>query len=302
MDFDREKRIDTELNDDQVAKSDREVDVDLLEEQKRRPGKKTRLDLLLARIAQSSPGRNTLVEDLYRKPDFDECRALGLRDVLRSLEGVRGGKKLQDATLAAADPAIVRGGPGKTPDPSGAAMWRVAERRAATLYRNAVDNNEVTAEDPAVDAALARAGSGQALPDSVRKKMEAELDVPLDRVRVHTDAVAQRAARAVKAKAFTVGEDIFFAESEFAPDTASGHKLLAHELTHVVQAWQGRTEQGGRRVSDPNESLEREADAVADRVARAPRRVKSAKPGRRAAARKPTIVPRALSVALARRR
>ena len=38
MDFDREKRIDTELNDDQVAKSDREVDGDLLEDQKRRPG------------------------------------------------------------------------------------------------------------------------------------------------------------------------------------------------------------------------------------------------------------------------
>jgi len=54
-------------------------------------------------------------------------------------------------------------------------------------------------------------------------------------VRVHTDATADRAARALNARAFTVGRDISFAAGEFRPDTAAGRHLLAHELSHVVQ-------------------------------------------------------------------
>lgn len=54
-------------------------------------------------------------------------------------------------------------------------------------------------------------------------------------VRVHTDARAASAARSVAAEAFTVGRDVFFAEGRYAPETGAGRKLLAHELTHVVQ-------------------------------------------------------------------
>ncbi len=54
-------------------------------------------------------------------------------------------------------------------------------------------------------------------------------------VRLHTDARAASATRAVAANAFTVGPDVFFAEGRYAPQTERGQKLLAHELTHVVQ-------------------------------------------------------------------
>src|SRR6185295_3648997 len=69
--------------------------------------------------------------------------------------------------------------------------------------------------------------------------------------------------------AFTVGEDIFFADGAYDPESRSGKKLLAHELTHVVQSWQGRSDAAGDalRVSRPGDSLEQEADAVAERVA-----------------------------------
>jgi hypothetical protein len=57
----------------------------------------------------------------------------------------------------------------------------------------------------------------------------------LSHVRVHTDDRAAAAARAVNAHAFTVGHDVVFGKGEYAPNTGHGARLLAHELTHVVQ-------------------------------------------------------------------
>jgi hypothetical protein len=54
-------------------------------------------------------------------------------------------------------------------------------------------------------------------------------------VRVHTDAEAAHSARAVNALAYTVGQDIVFGRDQYAPSTSAGTRLLAHELTHVLQ-------------------------------------------------------------------
>lgn len=54
-------------------------------------------------------------------------------------------------------------------------------------------------------------------------------------VRIHADTRAAESARAVQARAYTVGRDIVFATGEYSPDTSDGKRLLAHELTHVVQ-------------------------------------------------------------------
>jgi hypothetical protein len=55
---------------------------------------------------------------------------------------------------------------------------------------------------------------------------------------VHSDHSAAESARAVHARAYTVGEHIVFGEQQFAPESTEGRRLLAHELTHVIQ--QGR--------------------------------------------------------------
>jgi hypothetical protein len=65
-------------------------------------------------------------------------------------------------------------------------------------------------------------------------------------VRIHTDARAAESARMVNAAAYTVGRDIVFGVAQYAPDTRRGRRLLAHELTHVVQQSDGRAE---RRVA-----------------------------------------------------
>jgi hypothetical protein len=54
-------------------------------------------------------------------------------------------------------------------------------------------------------------------------------------VRIHTDAKAAESARSVQALAYTVGRDIVFGEGQYAPSTAEGKRVLAHELAHVIQ-------------------------------------------------------------------
>jgi hypothetical protein len=78
-------------------------------------------------------------------------------------------------------------------------------------------------------------GEGAPLPLTARDYFEPRFGRPLDHVRIHTGVDAARAARAFSARAFTVGRDIVFALGEFAPDSSDGRRLLAHELTHVIQ-------------------------------------------------------------------
>ena len=68
-----------------------------------------------------------------------------------------------------------------------------------------------------------------------RDGTEAGPRADLSRVRLHTDSRAAESARAVNALAYTVGGDIVFGAGQYAPRTAAGRHLLAHELTHVLQ-------------------------------------------------------------------
>lgn len=76
---------------------------------------------------------------------------------------------------------------------------------------------------------------GHPLPRSVRRTMEPHFGRSLESVRVHTDGRAARTAGAIKARAYTLGRDVVFNSGEYQPETIQGRRLLAHELTHVVQ-------------------------------------------------------------------
>lgn len=82
--------------------------------------------------------------------------------------------------------------------------------------------------------------SGQPLDSGTRGVMESRLGHDFSSVRVHTDGQAGRSARELGALAFTTGRDIVFAPGQFAPHTEAGRRLLAHELTHVVQQRGGK--------------------------------------------------------------
>ncbi|HTN47559.1 MAG TPA: DUF4157 domain-containing protein [Flavipsychrobacter sp.] len=76
---------------------------------------------------------------------------------------------------------------------------------------------------------------GQTMDEPVRKKMQAYFGFDFSNVRIHDDTKANNAATDVNAHAFTVKNHITFGKGEYQPNTYAGQKLLAHELTHVLQ-------------------------------------------------------------------
>lgn len=107
--------------------------------------------------------------------------------------------------------------------------------------------------------------AGQALPEDVLARMNKRFGHDFSHVRIHIGPSAARLAANLGAKALTQGAHIYFGQSQFAPGTAAGNRLLIHELTHVVQHDQGRTSRATgdeAQVADPNGPEEREASAT----------------------------------------
>lgn len=126
-------------------------------------------------------------------------------------------------------------------------------------------------DDETASAINSQRGGGQTLEDSIADKAGQVMGQDFSQVKVHTDSQSDQLNRQVGAKAFTTGNDIFFREGAYNPGNEAGQRLIAHELTHVVQ--QGATTpnvQGKMTVNDPNDKYEAEADRVADTVMSAP--------------------------------
>jgi hypothetical protein len=134
----------------------------------------------------------------------------------------------------------------------------------AMLMRKARDANGVaTGADEAV--ARASSSSGAALPGEVRARFESSLGADLSGVRVHTGGASAEAARAVGAKAYTIGNDIHFADGMYAPADPFGLHLLAHEVAHTQQQAGGTpVRQNKLEVSTPGDAAEIEADRAAE--------------------------------------
>jgi len=93
---------------------------------------------------------------------------------------------------------------------------------------------------PDLESAIRGArGRGQPLSDRVRQPMERAFGADFGGVRVHTDGEADSLNRSIQARAFTTGQDIFLRQGEYRPGSSEGQRLLAHELTHVVQQNRG---------------------------------------------------------------
>lgn len=112
-------------------------------------------------------------------------------------------------------------------------------------------------------------GGGQPLDGTTQERMSESLGQDLSGVRVHTSNESDELSQQLSAKAFTTGQDIFFREGAYQPQTGSGQELIAHELTHVVQQSSGAVggRGGGMTVNAPGDAFEQQADAVAKTVA-----------------------------------
>ena len=127
---------------------------------------------------------------------------------------------------------------------------------------------------PLQSAIERKRGSGHSLGDATRHRLERTFDADFSTVRVHTDSEAGRLSRALGANAFATGRDIFFDHGAYQPDNFRGQKLLAHELTHVVQ--QHGAAPSKLVLSQPGDYYEREADAISTNIAATPGQLTSA--------------------------
>jgi len=167
----------------------------------------------------------------------------------------------------------------------------IERRNEASLQRNAAQNQE---DGPAGEAGVPDvvrsviSSPGRSMDEPVQREMESKMGGDFSDVQVHTGPKAAAAADSINARAFTVGSHVAFNSGEYQPDSDSGKKVLAHELTHVRQ--QAGTSvsllsepDGGHphksiirddgvhiqpklKVSSPDDPAEREAERVANAV------------------------------------
>jgi len=111
---------------------------------------------------------------------------------------------------------------------------KCADEKKPTVQRKA-DLPAAPAQQGVPDDFVRDLGPGQPLDSATRAFFEPRFGHDFSQVRVHSDANAAESAWAVNALAYTVGRDVAFGAGQYAPQTGAGRKLLAHELTHVVQ-------------------------------------------------------------------
>jgi len=109
------------------------------------------------------------------------------------------------------------------------------EEDESTVVQRSADGPSIASRSAEHAIGRMRAAGEQPILGQVRQRMEGGLGRDLSGVRIHDGAGAARAARSVGARAFTVGNDVFFGASQYRPETPGGTRLLAHELVHTQQ-------------------------------------------------------------------
>lgn len=96
-------------------------------------------------------------------------------------------------------------------------------------------NDAVAVSDSVADKIKVLKEGGNPLSQSTHDFFSTRMGYDFSDVRVHTGSKATDAAQSINARAFTLNRDIVFNKGEYSPDTSSGQRLLAHELTHIRQ-------------------------------------------------------------------
>lgn len=131
----------------------------------------------------------------------------------------------------------------------------VRTQRQATAY-----DASISEAPPLLHEALST--PGQPLDTQTRAFFEPRFEYDFSGVRVHVDAKADKSAKAVAAKAYTMGQDIVFGKGHYHPATQRGRELIAHELTHVVQQDRTASVSTVQRREDPEAPVAPEGAAL----------------------------------------
>jgi hypothetical protein len=139
------------------------------------------------------------------------------------------------------------------------------KQKKGNVQRSAIVDTSVEAIPEIVHDVLR--SSGEPLDSSTRALMESNFAQDFSGVRIHRDTKAAESASAINALAYTVGRDIAFQKNLYSPSTKEGKKLLAHELTHVVQQGNKNHSAGSTlKIGSANDAGERDADTAAQMI------------------------------------
>jgi len=109
------------------------------------------------------------------------------------------------------------------------------EEEEEQMQRKKINEDETAMSDDLEKYVDTLNNKGQSLPGQVRDFYEPRIGYDFSNVKVHTDSMAAKSAQSINALAFTSGNNIVFNQNQFQPESEPGKRLLAHELTHVVQ-------------------------------------------------------------------
>lgn len=138
-----------------------------------------------------------------------------------------------------------------------------ADCKAGKLRRRAVGTSRAGPVPRNVERVLD--SPGRSLDAGTRASMESRFQHDFSKVRIHAGDEAAASAKSVQARAYTTGRHIVFDRGGYAPETAAGRRLLAHELAHVVQQ-RGEYDRRPIEIGQPDDLAEREANDMADRA------------------------------------
>ncbi len=116
---------------------------------------------------------------------------------------------------------------------------QACEEEDKHVHRKESDAGEVQDSNGLDNYISSISSAGQPMPESSRQFFEPKFGHNFSNVRLHTDAVAAKSAQSINALAYTSGNHIVFNTGQYSPESDGGKKLMAHELTHVIQQSNG---------------------------------------------------------------
>jgi len=125
------------------------------------------------------------------------------------------------------------------------------EQEEKMLHRKESSAGEVGSGSQLANYVSSLSTTGQTLSAGSRQFFEPRFGHDFSNVRIHTDAVAAKSAQSINALAYTTGNNIVFNSGQYSPETSAGQRLMAHELTHVVQQGGNLTSNIQREVKAP---------------------------------------------------
>ncbi|MBD3884272.1 DUF4157 domain-containing protein [Phormidium tenue FACHB-886] len=125
----------------------------------------------------------------------------------------------------------------------GRSLQTSVQRKCATCETEERQTQQQAESDqPTAQVQRVVQSGGQPLDADTQAFMKPRFGFDFSQVRIHADEQASQSAEAVNAQAYTLGNHIVFRSGQYAPETEAGKRLLAHELTHVVQQQSGNKE------------------------------------------------------------